>query len=70
MFNRTKLSSLVIAGASTFLSTLNRVENIIGSGTALTSLNNSAILNPPAIVNLNLPEICVSCSLRAGQHDV
>ena len=62
----TCLSSLNVSGnttlqnASTCLSSLNVSGNIIGSGTALTNLNYNAILNPPAIANLNLPVTCSS----------
>jgi hypothetical protein len=47
-------------GASTHLSTLNIVGNIIGNGTALTNLNYNAITNPPTIINMNNPATFVS----------
>ncbi len=47
-------------GASTLLSSLNVVGNIIGSGTALTNLNYNAILNPPSIISFNHPSTFVS----------
>jgi hypothetical protein len=42
------------------MSSLNIVVNIIGSGTAQTNLNYSAISNPPAIVSFNNPATFVS----------
>jgi hypothetical protein len=42
------------------LSSLNIVGNIIGSGTALTNLNNSAITNPPTLVYFYSPSTFVS----------
>ena len=45
--NKTNFSNLYVSGASTLLSTL--IDNIIGSGTALTNLNYNAIWNQPAL---------------------
>ena len=51
--NKTNFSSLYVSGASTLLSSLNILGNIIGSGTALTNLNYNSILNPPTLPNFN-----------------
>ena len=51
--NKTNFSNLYVSGASTLLSSLNILGNIIGSGTALTNLNYNSILNPPTFPNFN-----------------
>ena len=45
LLNKTNFTNLFVSGASTLLSSLNIVGNIIGSGTALTNLNYNAITN-------------------------
>jgi hypothetical protein len=50
----------MINNATTLLSSLNVVGNIIGSVTALTSLNYSSILNPPTLVSFNNPSTFIS----------
>ena len=47
LLNKTNFTNLFVSGASTLLSTLNVVGNIIGSGTALTNLDYNAITNRP-----------------------
>ena len=53
-------------GATTCISTLNVIGNIIGSGTALTNLNYNSILNPPTIPNFNGPCTLVSSLFVSG----
>ena len=50
LINKTNFSNLLVSGASTLLSSLNVVGNIIGSGTALTNLNYNAITNRPGSI--------------------
>ncbi len=42
-----------MSGASTLLSSLNILGNILGSGTALTNSNYNSMLNPPTLPNFN-----------------
>jgi hypothetical protein len=49
-----------VSNASTLLSSLNIVGNIIGSGTALTNLNYNSILNPPSSISFNNPSTFIS----------
>jgi hypothetical protein len=51
--NIINFSNLYVSGASTLLSSLNILGNILGSGTALTNLNYNCILNPPTLPNFN-----------------
>jgi hypothetical protein len=55
LFKKTNFTNILVFGASTLLSSLNVVGNIIGSGTSLTNLNHNAILNPPAVISYNTP---------------
>ena len=57
---KTNFTNLLVSNASTLLSSLNVVGNIIGSGTALTNLNYNAILNPPSTVSFNNPSTLIS----------
>ena len=56
-----------MSNASTLLSSLNIVGNIIGSGTALTNLNYNAILNPPSTVSFNNPSTFISTLNISGR---
>jgi hypothetical protein len=58
--NKTNFSNLLVSNASTLLSSLNVVGNIIGSGTALTNLNYNSILNPPSSISFNNPSTFIS----------
>ena len=53
LLNKTNFSNLIVNGDSTYLSSLNVVGNIIGSGTALTNLNYGSVINPPDLTLYN-----------------
>jgi hypothetical protein len=65
-FNETDFSILFVFGASTLLSSLNVVGNILDSGTELTNLNYNSILNPPACTSCNNPSTFVSTLCVSG----
>ena len=67
IFNKTNFTNLLVSGASTCLSSLNVVGNIIASGTALTNLNYNAITNKPDLtgyaLNTNLNNLSTNSIL-------
>ncbi len=68
IFHKTNFTNLLVSGASTMLSSLNVVGNIIGSGTALTNINYNAILNPPTTISFNNPSTLIRHYLYQVQH--
>ncbi len=57
IFDKPNFTDFYVSGASTLLSSLNLVGNIIGYGTALTNSNYNAILNPPTLVGFDNPHL-------------
>ena len=60
----------LITTNATVLSTLNVAGNIIGSGTALTSLNYDSITNKPSLTLFNNPITCVSSLNVSGNSNL